>query len=92
VADQFILAVPIGRSISPITDTDWEGVGVEPDIKVSASQVLAKAHLIVIEKLQPGVDDPSMREEISSAINRLNASCVMLIVVVFGVKLNDRVR
>ena len=71
VADHFILAVPMGRSISPITHTDWEGVGVEPDIKVSASQALAKAHLIAIEKLQPGIDDPSMSEEISAAIDRL---------------------
>ena len=38
---------------------------------MSASQALAKAHLIAIEKRQPGIDDPSMRKEISAAIGRL---------------------
>jgi hypothetical protein len=73
VADHFLAAIPMGRSISPITHTDWEGVGVEPDIKVSASQALAKAHLIALEKLQPGSSDPSMREEIAAAIERLKS-------------------
>jgi hypothetical protein len=30
--------VPIGRSISPITKADWEGTGVEPDVKVAAER------------------------------------------------------
>ena len=41
VADHFVAAIPMGRSISPISHTDWEGVGVEPDVKLSASQALA---------------------------------------------------
>jgi hypothetical protein len=35
--------VPFARSISPITNTDWEGTGVEPDIKVGAADALAEA-------------------------------------------------
>lgn len=30
------LTVPIARSINPVTGTNWEGVGVEPDIAVAA--------------------------------------------------------
>lgn len=29
----FAVIVPIGRSISPITQKDWEGVGVKPDVE-----------------------------------------------------------
>ena len=36
----FSAAVPFGRSISPITKTNWEGTGVEPDVKVAADQAL----------------------------------------------------
>jgi C-terminal processing protease CtpA/Prc len=36
-------AIPVGRSISPVTGTDWEGTGVEPDIAVPAADALAAA-------------------------------------------------
>jgi len=43
IDDHFSLIVPVARSISPITKTDWEGVGVEPDIKVPAADALDEA-------------------------------------------------
>ena len=43
INDHFFIIVPIGRSISPITKTDWEGTGVEPDIKVPAADALDEA-------------------------------------------------
>jgi retinol-binding protein 3 len=43
IDEHFMIGVPGARSINPITKTNWEGVGVEPDIKVPASEALAKA-------------------------------------------------
>lgn len=43
IDDRFSIVVPVGRSISPITHTDWEGTGVEPDIKVPAAEALTEA-------------------------------------------------
>jgi Peptidase family S41/N-terminal domain of Peptidase_S41 in eukaryotic IRBP len=43
IHDHFTIIVPIARSISPITKTDWEGTGVEPDVKVPAADVLDEA-------------------------------------------------
>jgi hypothetical protein len=40
IDDHFSVRVPTGRSISPITKADWEGTGVEPDIKVAAADAL----------------------------------------------------
>jgi hypothetical protein len=37
------MRVPSARTISPVSKTDWEGVGVIPDIKVPASQALEAA-------------------------------------------------
>jgi hypothetical protein len=41
------VAVPTARSISPVTGTNWEGVGVEPHLEVPAEEALeaALAHL-----------------------------------------------
>lgn len=37
------LIVPIARSINPVTNSNWEGVGVMPDIKSSANDALEKS-------------------------------------------------
>jgi hypothetical protein len=43
VGSNFVLSVPYARAINPITKTNWEGTGVEPDIKVPAADALATA-------------------------------------------------
>lgn len=37
------ISIPFGRAINPITGTNWEGVGVKPDIEVSADKALEVA-------------------------------------------------
>ncbi len=37
-------SIPVGRSIHPVTGTNWEGVGVSPDIAVPADDALTIAH------------------------------------------------
>ncbi len=69
--DHFVIGVPMGRSISSITHTDWEGTGVEPDVKVAAAQALATAHLMALEKRLPTTTEPPMKAEIAAAIDRL---------------------
>ena len=43
LSDHFGIFVPGGRAINPITKTNWEGVGVKPDIAVPGDQALTKA-------------------------------------------------
>jgi Peptidase family S41/N-terminal domain of Peptidase_S41 in eukaryotic IRBP len=43
IDEHFSVSVPVASSISPITHTDWEGTGVEPDIRVPAADALAEA-------------------------------------------------
>ena len=51
VQGDFVVSLPYGRSISPITGSDWEGVGVEPHIMVPAEEALKTAHLHAMEQL-----------------------------------------
>jgi len=39
----FFVRVPFGRFMNPVTQADWEGTGVEPDIKVAAADALEEA-------------------------------------------------
>ncbi len=43
IDDHFMIGVPFARAINPITKTNWEGVGVEPDVKVPAGDALKTA-------------------------------------------------
>lgn len=52
IDDHFQIAVPGARAINPITKTNWEGVGVEPDVKVPASEALTTALKLLAEKLK----------------------------------------
>lgn len=47
IDDHFMIGVPFARAINPITHTNWEGTGVEPDIKVPADEALAKAKELI---------------------------------------------
>jgi hypothetical protein len=49
--DHFSIGVPFGRPINPVTKGDWEGKGVEPDVKVTAAEALTTAEKLAAEKL-----------------------------------------
>jgi hypothetical protein len=53
IDEHFIIGVPGARAINPISKTNWEGVGVEPDIKIAASDALTTAQKMASEKLKP---------------------------------------
>ena len=49
--DWFHFMVPVGRAINPITKTDWEGVGVVPDVPVAAEAALEEARRRAVEEI-----------------------------------------
>jgi retinol-binding protein 3 len=52
VADYFMVGVPFAKSLDPVTKTNWEGTGVEPDVKVPATDALETAQKLALEKLK----------------------------------------
>jgi len=44
INELFGMFIPMGTAINPITKTNWEGVGVIPDIETSAEQAFDKAY------------------------------------------------
>lgn len=47
----FAVFVPLGRSISPVTKSNWEGVGVTPDVSVCANDALRTAQVAILKKM-----------------------------------------
>jgi hypothetical protein len=52
IDDHFGMGIPQTRAINPYSKTDWEGTGVEPDVKVKAAQALETAEKLAESKLQ----------------------------------------
>lgn len=57
----FRVFVPTGRAINPTTGTNWEGTGVEPDIKVPAPEALAVARVEALKALAAKATRPEER-------------------------------
>jgi retinol-binding protein 3 len=66
INQHFGMFIPTGRAINPVTKTNWEGTGVEPDVKVPADQALKVAHLAAVRKAAEKTTD----EELKGALRR----------------------
>jgi hypothetical protein len=47
----FIASIPFNRGINAVTHTDYEGVGVKPDVQVLAKEALLTDHILVLRVL-----------------------------------------
>ncbi|MFC9249038.1 S41 family peptidase [Streptomyces sp. NPDC057136] len=43
--------VPVGRAINPVSGTNWEGTGVQPDVPCAAADSLDHAHALALARL-----------------------------------------
>ena len=53
IDDHFMIGVPFARAINPLSKTNWEGTGVQPDVKVQAADALTTAQKLAAEKPTP---------------------------------------
>ena len=57
--------------MSPITKTNWEGTGVEPDVKVSADQALRTAQVMALKKAIEKTTDDELKGALQREIDAL---------------------
>jgi retinol-binding protein 3 len=76
----FAAFIPNGRAINPITGTNWEGCGVEPDIAVPQDQALNTAYRLALNSIIEGISEPRNRpadelyKEAQAALKELEAA------------------
>jgi hypothetical protein len=71
VNEDFVLVIPVGRAINPITKTNWEGVGVGPDVKTSEADALATAHLLALRKSLEETQDEAWKQRLQQLIHQI---------------------
>jgi hypothetical protein len=52
VADYFTVFVPYGEAINPVTHANWEGAGVQPDVKTPAADALSAAQGLALAAIR----------------------------------------
>jgi hypothetical protein len=70
---QFVVNMPSGRPVNPVTGTNWEGIGVKPDIPVSSAAALSRAHALAIERLTAAASDPVSRSMLNAVAMKLES-------------------
>jgi C-terminal processing protease CtpA/Prc len=50
------LRLPTARTVNPITGTNWEGVGVQPDVRVAADEALSVGHRLALDAINQRLD------------------------------------
>jgi retinol-binding protein 3 len=70
LSDHFGVFIPVGRAINPISKTNWEGTGVEPDIKVPKELALKTAYLMALNKSLANLKDEKVKSGVKGLIEQ----------------------
>ena len=73
LAAGFKALIPSGRAINPITKTNWEGVGVQPDIAMPAPEALKFAHLALLRADMARTPDAQVKQQLAKLIADVEA-------------------
>ncbi|MFW9971259.1 MAG: S41 family peptidase [Candidatus Odinarchaeota archaeon] len=62
ILNEFVLWLPIGRPINPISKDNWDGKGVSPHVKVSQEKALETAHILALQDLINNEPDEEIKK------------------------------
>jgi hypothetical protein len=63
VAEHLTLFIPNARSVNPYSGTNWDGIGVVPDVQVSAQKARWMAEVMVLKQLIAGGTPGALLDE-----------------------------
>ena len=61
---KFEIKLPEARPINPVTGTNWENTGIEPDIEIEEYKAFYKAYILALEKIQESNSDSIIFQEL----------------------------
>jgi hypothetical protein len=73
IENNFVMHLPDGRPVNPISGTNWESTGVEPHIDVPADEAFETAYMMALEKQLQEAEDEGRRFQITWALDGLRA-------------------
>ena len=91
-SDHFSVFVPFGRVTSPVTKSNWEGVGVAPNVVVPSAKALLTAQRAALEKLKGSATDPRQKAALERAASEVAAKLATFKRVTFELKGYDKAK
>jgi hypothetical protein len=73
INDHFMVRVPFGRAVNPISETNWEGVGVEPHVKTTKDKAFVTAYSMALDSLIKSEENEDIRAGLQWAYDGLKA-------------------
>lgn len=71
--DNFLIGLPFMRAINPVTNTNWEGTGIEPDLPCAASEAFDLAYLTALTRLREAEKDETYRNIFNWSVDGLKS-------------------
>nr|WP_199082850.1 S41 family peptidase [Pedobacter sp. ASV19] len=68
INSNFSITVPYAKSISPVSQTNWENIGVKPDVEVRSVLAFYEANLLALRKLISLSKDLSAKADLERAL------------------------
>ena len=78
VKDKFIVNIPYAFSKNPITQDNFEGIGVKPDVEIICENALLKAHSLALEKRIAEENNETAKSELKWAADGIPSQSVSL--------------
>jgi C-terminal processing protease CtpA/Prc len=73
INDNFGISVPFGKAVNPITNSNWEGTGIEPHVKAEKSKALDVAYVMALDSLLTKEENEDVKQELAWAKEGLQA-------------------
>jgi hypothetical protein len=70
--DHFSVGIPHVYSINPITHSDWEGKGIQPDIRTERVDALRTAHIAALQSIIENESDNDRKKSLQDIIDALH--------------------
>jgi C-terminal processing protease CtpA/Prc len=72
IKNGLVAAIPFGRAVNPVTGTNWEGKGVQPDIRAKAADALPVAYQHLLQQLLEKPRDDEHRDTLQKTLELIS--------------------
>lgn len=69
----FMAFIPMARAINPVTKTNWEHVGVKPDVSVPAASAMKVAYVAILNDLMKKSKNPDEQTKLKNILARVQS-------------------
>jgi len=73
INDNFIVRVPFGRALNPITNSNWEGTGIDPHVKTNKAMAMDMAYMMALDSLMKKEENEDIKNGLKWAYEGLKA-------------------